>query len=369
MEIMEPSKQKIFLPFELLDDKSSINYDINIDFSENLNIKAQTKNQFPQKIFNASFSLYDLKNKSKFFKMFDSIEESFNDIKIISEQKSFYIRSNESSIILCIKKQLGIPDDIIFPLQKQSSDISKVVEELCLKNNNLEKKISELETKVNQLENELKINNTNLLNLSSELGLKNNNLEKKSNEIEKRCNGYEIKINELENELKRIKNNLSFFSLEEQDIIKNFFEINKPKNFNLIYRGIDRNNFFSHCTGKKNLLFLVEDKKGNKFGGYMSSTLINNKNANIEDKNAFIFSIQKRKKFKVKNTSKAIYITDGYFICFGGDSGGNDLYIGYNNGKNGGMNKKDTYNDMNYDITNNQNTFQIEDFKVYELSF
>ena len=246
--------------------------------------------------------------------MFDSIADSFNDVKLLQEQKTFFVLYNDNSLTFGIKKQIGIQDDVIFPLVQKSSDIKEVVDELCKKNNELEKKVNDLNEKVNQLENDLKIINALALDSSDE------------------------------------------------NVIKDFFE-KKPKAFKLIYNGKDRNNFFANCEGKKNLLFLVKDTKGNKFGGYMSSTLVKNDDLNIKDENSFIFSVQNKKKFKVLNPSKAIHVSSSYLITFGGDNGGNDFYIG---SADGGMYEKDTYGDNNYETTSK---FTIDEFKVFELDF
>ena len=236
----------------------------------------------------------------------------------MQEQKSFFVLYNDNSLTFGIKKQIGIQDDVIFPLVQKSSDIKEVVDELCKKNNELEKKVNDLNERVNQLENDLKM----------------------------------------------IKSAF-FLDSSDENVIKDFFE-KKPKAFKLIYIGKDRNNFFANCEGKKNLLFLVKDTKGNKFGGYMSSTLVKNDNLNIKDENSFIFSVQNKKKFKVLNPSKAIHVSNDYLICFGGNKGANDLYIG---NENGGMNKKETYGDNNNETTNGNSSFTIDEFKVFELSF
>ena len=70
--------------------------------------------------------------------------------------------------------------------------------------------------------------------------------------------------------------------------------------------------------------------------------------------------------FKVLNPSKAIHVSSGYLISFGGDSIGNDFYIG---NENGGMNKKDTYGDNINETTNGNSLFTIGEFKVFELDF
>ena len=89
--------------------------------------------------------------------MFDSITDSFNDVKLLQEQKMFFVLYNDNSLTFGIKKQIGIQDDVIFPLVQKSSDIKEVVDELCKKNNELEKKVNDLNERVNQLENDLKM--------------------------------------------------------------------------------------------------------------------------------------------------------------------------------------------------------------------
>ena len=325
---------------------------------------AEHKDIFPKKKYKNSFSLNELKNKSKFFKIYDTIEESYNDIKSFSDQSSFFIQTQEKSLSLGIKKQIGIPYDIVFPLKEEPSDLNEIVSELYTKYMNLEKSVE-------NNNNELKLKNINLEKKCNELEIKNINLEKKINELYEK---YEL-ICQKYNELSNIKENKKIVSNtnEESNLISKiqlFFD--KPiKGINLVYNGFDRNEFFDKCSGKNNLLFLVKDINGNEFGGYMSSTFIkneNNKELIIKDKNAFIFNIQKKKKFHVIKPDKAINLTNSYFICFGGSSldEGNDLYI-YED-KIGGMNTTDYYGDRNYETSNGRTKFKLSEFRVYHIN-
>jgi len=135
----------------------------------------------------------------------------------------------------------------------------------------------------------------------------------------------------------------------------------------LIYNGLDRDTFFEKCTGKNNLLFLVKGEEGNEFGGYMSSNLLKNTNDEliIKDDNAFIFNLEKKKKFKIIKPENAISIYDDYLICFGGNCElGNDLYIDVDDT---GMNTTDCYGDKEYETINGKENFSITEFKVYHL--
>ena len=127
----ETPNQKLNLSFDLLDEKSSKGYSAHLDFSRNLDITVNTKDEFPQKEYEGSFTLDELKKKSRFFRMFDSITDSFNDLKLLQEQKMFFVLYNDNSLTFGIKKQIGIQDDVIFPLVQKSSDIKEVVDELC----------------------------------------------------------------------------------------------------------------------------------------------------------------------------------------------------------------------------------------------
>ena len=226
-----------------------------------------------------------------------------------------------------------------------------------------------LEKSVENNNNELKLKNINLEKKCNELEIKNINLEKKINELYQKFEVIYQKYNKLSNnkEIQKIVSN----SNEESNLISKiqiFFD-KSIKGINLVYNGFDRNKFFDKCSGKNNLLFLVKDKNGNEFGGYMSSTFIKDENKEliIKDKNAFIFNLQNKKKFHVIKADKAINSRSSYLICFGGDHyDGNDLYIHGN--KNGGMNTTDYYGDKDYETSNGSQKFEISEFRVYHIN-
>ena len=264
-------------------------YIIIINFTETFDIKVELN----KKIYDGSFSLEVLKNKSKIFKMFDSIQDTYNDIKLLLEQNSFYIQTYEKSIALCIKKQIGIQYDIVFPLKEGSIDIKEIVTELCEKNIILEKKIIILENKINE------INETN------------KKLEKKIYDLEKT-------IKEI---VSKEKDNFSKAGLKilESRIIKRSDEIdfvinrlkqafnNKNFKFNLLYRaskdGDALSIFHSKCDYKTKVLVLYHTTEDIKFGGY-SEKGFDCSGVYKNDVNSFLFSIDKRKIYNSSNGSQ-----------------------------------------------------------------
>ena len=205
--VYDNNTQNLFLKFKLND------YNIIINFTKTFDIRAEYGESLNKKIYISSFSLEELKNKSKFFRMFDSVQETYKDIKLLLDQNSFYIRTYEKSITLCIKNQIGIEYDIVFPLQEGSVDIKEIVNELCEKNINLEKKVDRLEKKINEI---------------IEINLKH---EKKIDDLEKQIKSIISNEKSNKEELKE---------LIERDKIKSLFNEKIPKKFNLLYNGTDR---------------------------------------------------------------------------------------------------------------------------------
>ena len=282
--------EKLSLKF-ILKDINNNEYDITIDFSNNLNIIAIYNNIFPKKIYKNSFSLEELKNKSKFFKIYDAVRESYNDIKSFLDQKTFFIQTYGNIISIGIKKQIGIVYDIIFPLKEEQYDLNDTVSELCIRNINLENKYLNLEQNNNELNNKI----INIENNNNELKLKNINLEKKINELYEKHDLLLKKYNEIY-ENKTIQEFISTDILFSK--LRLFFD-KSIKDIKLIYNGFDRETFFEKCGGMNNLLFLVKDEEGNEFGGYMSSKLLKNNLLIIKDNNSFIFNLQKKKIFNM----------------------------------------------------------------------
>ena len=218
--VYDNNTQNLFLKFKLND------YNIIINFTKTFDIRAEYGESLNKKIYISSFSLEELKNKSKFFRMFDSVQETYKDIKLLLDQNSFYIRTYEKSITLCIKNQIGIEYDIVFPLQEGSVDIKEIVNELCEKNINLEKKVDRLEKKI------IEINEINLKH------------EKKIDDLEKQIKSIISNEKSNKEELKELIENNHFLNdgltSEEKNKIKSLINEKIHKKFNLLYNVNDR---------------------------------------------------------------------------------------------------------------------------------
>ena len=168
--------------------------------------------------YRSDFSLENLKNLSKLFRIFDSIEEAFNEINNIINNKKIIIKeeSNEINLYLtlsnlssktetiCIKiKKKNLSNDkineVIF---KELKEIKNSLKEEKIKNENLKRTVDELIKENNQLKEKVKqifdwketqqrkninnndsINNNNKYNIDSKIINKTEEIELLANRL------------------------------------------------------------------------------------------------------------------------------------------------------------------------------------------
>ena len=63
--------------------------------------------------YNCQFNLNDLQTKNKYFRMFDSIEESFKEILMIFNENQYNIKIEENNLILNIEIDISHKKNII----------------------------------------------------------------------------------------------------------------------------------------------------------------------------------------------------------------------------------------------------------------
>ncbi len=114
-------------------------------------------------------------------------------------------------------------------------------------------------------------------------------------------------------------------------MISNWILPNSNIKFTLLYQisedGDNISIFYNKVNNKFPTLIIVKSKSGYKFGGYTTNTWESNNNYK-KDELAFLFSLNKTKKYNIKNDhiKNAIKGCSNYF-AFGGDFFFNDLKI------------------------------------------
>lgn len=108
--------------------------------------------------------------------------------------------------------------------------------------------------------------------------------------------------------------------MDEFFFITNMIDPNSTIEFMVCYKatedGDDPYKFREGCGGMGPILLLVETVEGYRFGGYTVMDFMDDINDYKEDDEAFLFSFDSRKKYKVQKPGEAIGDFDGEFPRF-----------------------------------------------------
>ena len=202
-------------------------------------------------------------------------------------EKSIFIEDT-NCIIIEIKIGLTIINEILLVIEEKEKNKDEIIEIL-------EKNIKELNKKLDEKDNLLK------------------NAEEKIKLFE-----------EKEKERQKIKIESKILQKDEEQLILNYLNKTENVTFELLYRatedGDKANIYHSKCDNTGPNLTLIETKNGYRFGGYSSVNLQSYNGIHIEDKNAFVFSLNKKRKYIPKNTSIALHMNKDYGPIFGKDN-------------------------------------------------
>ena len=361
--------------------------------------------------YQSSFSLKNLKKLTKLYKIFDSINEAYNELnKAFIEQKVYlqddingiiihFTLSNISSkieeITLKIKKQYLSTNNGSAHIQNKKIKIQNKNKSKDKDNLRLVKIVFLLSTliicylfyQINQLK--IYISNHNQLNLLKKIDLLEQNFQAVKEENIKLKKILEELIIWKQNNENKYNNSQKIEKLNNQITNKRNWRIdskiitkkkeikflskrlrkdnnNKKVKFNLIYRATKdgEKNYHNKCDGKINTLIVIHTIKGIKFGGY-TETMINSNNKDYIDKNSFIFSLDKMKIYENKD-----YDIISHYEKFGPIFKG-AFFIGeyFLNVSNKIINKLSSkyIMDNNYEINNGEDNFNIKELEVFQI--
>ena len=321
-------------------------YDLSLCYNDKLILfEIEKEGEFPKKEYSLYLDLDQLNKINKYFNQF----ENFSDIQIsfeaLIEMKKLSISENEQEKVMKI--------NIINPLNKKEFYIEIPLKEKSLKNeiDSIIPYIVSLNDKINKMENRIII------------------LENKVNEL------YSIKeeYSKLKKDKKEQNNVLfpksSIINANEENIILSWFDI-KPIKFNLLLDskvdGDSTSTFYQKCEQKCPTILFFKTTNGARFGGFTTKFWSNLGVA--KDEKSFVFSLDKKEKYKVTNIDEAIYGSNNFFqfgtcsfrICNNCTSV-NTNYI----------NDHKKYYDLpsNYGLTGGDSNFTISSYEVYQVEY
>ena len=333
--------------FEFIHDKEKIFIELKSPEDNKLEINI-TKGKL---YYTKEFSTEILQKNVRYFKIFDSMKDIYEDLKLKFEKNNYELNFEhfESRIIIQIKTNI----------YKNDFDL-----EIPIKNNNISNVYTELL-------NIIKNNNDEIKQLISKS-------DEKIEEINKKMNSLECTVNSL------IKDKIEKINLfEESTIIKTDYEkkliesfikendsTKKMINTNLLFKatidGDTPKDFHKKCDFMGATIVIVQSENGRRFGGYSSISWDQTKNGWINEGIVFLFSLDTRKYYK--NTQNSYYTnhTPNHGPEFGQ---GHDLTIVswcLNNSKS--YSTKASYGmTSQYELNGGTKNFKVLDYEVFQI--
>ena len=305
------------------------------------------------------FSLENLKKINYFFNQFQYADKMIKVINNFMNSNKFKINDekNESKTIY-FSNPLDEEDIIYIELKMKEKSQKEIIRDLSDTVRGLKEKNSTLENKINTMDTLIK------------------DIQKKYDEkilkLEESLKNINIKLEE-ENSIIQDNSIDSLIVSKKEDVqlLKEWISPNKKISFNLIYRatrdGDTINDFHRMCDDKSPTICIMKTPKGYIFGGY-TTALFNskeNEELKLKDDKAFVFSLNKREKYKTQDESRSILISPKHLIIFG--NGSNSIQIENNalSSKNHWSNPKGSYG---YDLNlTEEKYFSIVEIEVFQI--
>ena len=270
-------------------------------------------------------NLKEIKQIHQVFCVFNSCKEFSDYIKALIENKKLSIKlTNQVLYIIFTVEYLFKQNTIEITLNQEKVKLEDIIADACKEISLIKEKLKFSEDNLN---NKIKKQNDEITILKNE----NNELKKQIKEIKEENSDIKAKLEELiknskmNNYISNIIYNMSTIIKPNEFKMINFAiekRIGKIKNIKKLYQatidGGDPINFHKKCDNINNTLVLIKSRNNTRFGGFTSKCWKSAQNETFEDdRNAFIFSLDKQEVYSYKNDGKAIRYKNSYGPCFG----------------------------------------------------
>ena len=320
------------------------------------------------------------------------LEDSIKELKLMFEK----VNENKEKLKLKIQKIFTNirtvlnerEDELLLEVEKKYNDVF-CNEEIIKENVKLPNKIKLALEKGKLINNEWNDNNklNSIINdcIYIENNIKNINLI--NSNINKLKLHKDIEINFIpdnEDLDKFIQNIKKFGNILDIDslILKNKGDIDKFKclisnkliinNMKLLYRstkdGLNLQNMINKINNKSNLIFLFFAGNKRIFGLYIKSKLENIQHDKyFKDENAFVFSLDNNKIYKILIPEKAIRFYNGHPLLIGNDKNGNGIWLDNSNFNEGLLAVPKIYDfQKNNELTEGLN--KLTELEIFEIN-
>ena len=275
-----PNDQKILIDLEL-NHKKYILEIISGKDSMTMNLSSSEDDCIS---YTRNLTLKDLKDMSQFFALLNSCQDFSFNLKKLAEEKKLSLNKKMNKIDICFTLEYFTQKQLIeislFSGTGNDAHLEERIKKLEAENKEIKKEIEELRRKFNE---GVKINR-HIFNNNSTI-LQNNEFDLIHLAIKSRLN-KEVK------ELKKL--------------------------YQATIDGDGPINFHSRCDNIPNTLVLIKSAGNRRFGGFASEIWESPTSGKYkDDKNSFLFSLDKQKIYSYKNDGKALYCNQNNGPCFG----------------------------------------------------
>ena len=336
------------------------NFELIIAYNEQLiYFEINEKNNIIKEDYNIYISLEELVKIDRFFNQFETLKDAFDSLKILISKNNLFV----------IKEGINMKIKIINPVNNKEFYITIPLKEKDIKReiNSIIPYINTLNEKVKNLENEVNILKNKLNDIHDIYIYKDNIIQFIKVKIEKEEKKKKIYESSDIQKSKIVDKN-------EIDIILKWLDYKNQFRLKLLLDskidGDSIETFLIRCSDKFPTIVFIKTTKDRRFGGYSSIPWKNTNGSYERDMNSFIFSLDKRKRYKINKSEYAI-ITNTHYFAFA------DGY-GFRISKNSTSNNE-SYSDSNNNGTyigatekyelNGEKNFTVSSYEVYQIEY
>ena len=327
----------------VIENKSS-KYKLSLELGEcEIKFLLEELESLPKITFEENFNLERLKKKSKFFLMFETIEELMPDMLDFFKNKKYSLSFETNCAMISLFLPMRLVEEIILPIPQTESDPNSVIQELTITVNKLNKQIKSMNLEMNEM--------------------------KEFIDQLKEVDYFVCYINRN----KALQSDEMIIDERERKLICDWISNNRKVKMTLLYKatrdGDSSSTFHNKCNGQGPTLTLVKTSTGYRCGGFTNIPWDSSGNYK-KDNDAFVFSMDTRSKYMSTNSDKSIYCNSGYGPTFGN---GHDLYLA--NGFFTAANSNYcacpyTYKTVKKsELTGGEYNFTVKECEVYQISY
>ena len=236
-----------------------------------------------------TMSFKEIKELNKVFYVLNSINDFYEYLKLLSNNKKLNIKKNEEKITIILNIEVLLKEEIIeINLNKGKIDLNINIKNICKELIYIKEKIKDIDIIKNEnkeLREKIELQNkeiTKIKEKENEINKIKDIIDKQNKEI-KNLKENEKEINNLKKQIKFLNYNMNLKNFDKSVIMKDdernmiFSEIEKKMNKKIrktkkLYQatidGGDPINFHSKCDNIENTLIIIKSEGLRRFGGF-----------------------------------------------------------------------------------------------------